>query len=89
VTAQQRQDEEPDTVDIEEDTEDVVPEEEESKDPTNPTEPGSNPKRAFRRVQMPTKVEIIKAVESVRTESLDVDEVTREAARTPKTEDLD
>ena len=88
VTVQQREEDEPDTVDIEEDTEDVLSEEE-MKRATAPTEPGLDTKRAPHRVRMPSKVEIIKAVDAVGTESIDVDEITRRAAAIPKTEDLD
>ncbi len=83
VTAHQpleHEDDQRDTEDLEEaDTEDVESEDELRK-ATAPTEPDSNPKRSPRRIRMPSKVEIMKAVESVSTESLDVDDVTREQA---------
>ena len=87
MSANQQQDEEPDTVDIEEDTEDVVDDDDlKSKEPTEPEL--SSPRKPHR-IRMPSKVEIVQAVESVRTESLDVDEAIQKSARIPKTEDLD
>ena len=82
----QRQIDEDDTVDIEEDTEDVVDEvDAKSKEPTEPEL--SSPRKPHR-IRMPSKAEVAAAVESVGTESLDVDDVVRESARA-KTEDLD
>jgi hypothetical protein len=86
LSAAEQDEDEPDTVDIEEDTEDVVGEDELKKS-GDPTEPGGG--KTPRRIRMPSKMEIAKAVESVRTESIDVDEVIREAAKIPKTEDLE
>jgi hypothetical protein len=80
----QTQSDEIETADIEEDTEDV--EDDKSADPT---EPELSSKRAPHKIRMPSKVEIMKAVESVTTESLEVDAVTREAAQVVKVEDID
>jgi hypothetical protein len=82
VSAEQQPDDR-DTDDLEADTEDVVDES------ADPTEPELSSPRKPHKVRMPSKVEILKAVDSVSTESLDVDEVTREAARVPKVEDVD
>lgn len=74
------------TVDVEEETEDVHTEDIQKSD--DDTEPDSNPKRSPRRVRLPSKVEIIQAVEKQTTESIEVDPLTKEAAQTPKVEDV-
>lgn len=74
------------TVDIDAETEDVSTEDVERS--TDDTEPDSNPKRSARRVRLPSKVEIMEAVEKQATESIEVDPLTRESAQLPKIEDV-
>ena len=82
----QKQADEADTVDIEVDTEDVVEEDVKSQEPTEPDLSSGRPPH---KIRMPSKAEIHKAVESVRTESLEVEAVTRNAAQVVKVEDVD
>ena len=86
VTDQKHPDE-ADTVDIEMDTEDVVDEEDVKS--REPTEPELSSGRPPHKIRMPSKAEIHKAVESVRTESLEVDSVIRDAAQVVNVEDVD
>jgi hypothetical protein len=73
---------EQDTLDIEIDTEDM-------EDKTEPDSRSRKDAKPIARVRMPSKAEIARAVDSVKTESLEVDSVTEDAAATPKIEDLD
>jgi hypothetical protein len=86
-----KQSDEADTVDIEleDDTEDVVEGDAEDVKSREPTEPELSSPRKPHRIRMPSKTEIQRAVESVRTESLEVDAVTKNAAQGVKVEDVD
>lgn len=64
-------------------THDVVSEHDDTKPDTE------NPLRSPRRVRLPSKAEIIAAVEGTTTENLEVDPLTKESAQTPTVEDVD